>query len=185
VLVLGCDPGIRGSLALVDTDACQVIDCLDMPTVPFNSITVVDGRALAAWLAGISYDFAVVELVNAMPEWGKGQCMHLGRVAGGLEAVLMTTGLPIVHCTPVAWKRRAGLLKRDKAASLALARARLSWPKGTLELAKHHGRAEAGLIALFGRAPERAAPKPKRSKMVDDLAARNVPPGPLFGGARP
>lgn len=181
MFVLGCDPGVEGALVLIDDRALQVIDFLDMPTVPHASFHMVDGFALSRWLGQISFDVAIIELVGAMPEWGKPACMNFGRLAGGAETLLLTTGRALVHATPVAWKRRAGLLKKPKDASLAVARARLAWPEGTLYLAKHHGRAEAALIALFGRAPPTPPKAPKRSKAVERHAAENVPPGLLFG----
>jgi hypothetical protein len=50
---------------------------------------------------------------------------------------------------PQAWKAHHSLLKAEKDESLALARTK--WPKAPLSLKKHHGRAEALLIADYAR----------------------------------
>lgn len=184
MFVLGVDPGATGACVLVDDTSLQVVACLDIPLIRSNKLAWVDGCILADWLEEFRPDQAVVELVTYWPgDKHPAQTAWMVRIVGGIEAVLSGVSIPIAHAQPAAWKRRAGLLGKDKAASLALARARLSWPGGTMQLAKHHNRAEAGLIALYGRAPA-APPKPtKRSKAVDRLAAENVPPGTLFGGS--
>jgi crossover junction endodeoxyribonuclease RuvC len=50
--------------------------------------------------------------------------------------------------TPGVWKRHAGLIGKEKDASRELA-ARL-YPQATLNLKKHHGRADALLLARYG-----------------------------------
>lgn len=183
MLVLGVDCGVTGALALVDTEALRVLDVIDMPVIRAGKLTWVDGAVLGDWLEPLRPDIAVVELVN---HWAgdphPSRTALMCRLAGGLEALLSAFAIPTVHVIPSAWKRRAGLLKKGKEESLALAKARLSWPANTLHLARHHGRAEAGLIALFGRAPEAPPKPPKRSKAVLSAMAANVPPGPLFRG---
>ena len=185
MLILGVDPGVHGALALVDTERRVVLDCIDMPTVPLNSSYNVDGTVLGDWLdalvdRGTIWQLAIVEAVHADAKWSKARCVTLGRLAGGAAAILSMHPQPVLHAAPVAWKRRAGLLKKDKAASMAVAANTLRWPAGMLRLASHHGRAEAALIAVHGRAPERPAPAPRRSKKVERAMAENVPPGELF-----
>lgn len=188
MLVLGCDPGVTGCCALVDVDACRVLDILDMPIIRAGKLAWIDGAVLGDWLEPLRPDLAVVELVNYWRgDPHPGRTAEMCRLAGGLEAVLSALSIPICHATPSAWKRRAGLIGKPKDAALPLASARLQWPAGALRLAKHHNRADSGLLALYGRAPPPAAPKPpKRSKAVDNAtaAAMAAPVMPLFGGDR-
>jgi crossover junction endodeoxyribonuclease RuvC len=186
MLILGVDPGVTGALVLVDVASLQVVDWLDMPIIAAGKTNIVDGAVLGDWLEEHAAPVTLVEHVGgwhprAHEPGFTGAGAALARLAGGIETMLSALSMPFMHVQASAWKRRAGLLRKDKSASLALARARLSWPKGGLDLAKHHGRAEAALIALYGRAPAAPVKIPKRSKAVDRRAAENVPPGLLFG----
>jgi crossover junction endodeoxyribonuclease RuvC len=184
MLVAGFDPGVTGAAVVIDDTSLQVLAAIDLPIVRSGKLAWVDGCVLADWLEEWQPEIAVVELVTYWPgDRNMGNTSAMVRLAGGIEAVLSGLSLPFLHAAPSAWKRRAGLLGKGKPESMALARARLSWPHGTAELAKHHNRAEAGLIALFGRAPAAPAKARKRSKIVDQLAAQNLPPGSLFGGS--
>lgn len=185
MLVLGVDPGVTGCCALVDVEAHRVLDVLDMPIVRAGKLAWIDGAVLGDWLEPLRPDLAVVEFVNYWRgDPHPGRTAEMCRLAGGLEAILSAFAIPLAHVAPSGWKRRAGLLKKTKQDSLALAAARLKWPSGTLRLAKHQNRAEAGLIALFGRAPLAPPRPPKRSKVVDDATAASIaaPVMPLFGG---
>lgn len=182
MLIAGCDPGVTGAVVIIDDTSLQVVAALDLPIVRAGKLAWIDGAVLADWLEEYRPEIAVVELVTYWPgDKHMGNTSSMVRLAGGIEAVLSGVSIPIVHAQPAAWKRRAGLLGRDKTASVVLARSRLAWPKGTLELAKHHNRAEAALLALYGRAPLAPPKPPRRSKPVMKLAAENVPPGSLFG----
>jgi hypothetical protein len=146
--------------------------------------TWTDGALLGDWLDEHRPQRALVELIHFWPGMPNASgAAVLCRVAGGIETMLSSLAIPFEHVQPAAWKRRAGLLKKDKSASMALAKARLSWPEGGCYLAKHHGRAEAALIALYGRAPLAPPKAPKRSKIVDRVAAECLPVGPLFRSA--
>jgi hypothetical protein len=173
---------VTGAAVIIDDTSLQVVAALDLPIIRSRSLAWVDGVILTDWLEAFRPEIAIVELVTYWPgDRAMGNTTAMVRLAGGIESILSSLSIPIVHAQPAAWKKRAGLRGKDKSASLALARSRLSWPQGSAHLAKHHNRAEAGLIALFGRAPAAPPKAPKRSKAVDKLSAENVPPGLLFG----
>lgn len=183
MLALGIDPGVTGAAALVDTEALRVLDVIDLPLIRAGKLAWLDGAVFGDWLERMRPDLAVLELVHSFPgDTRPSNTALMTRIAGGVEAMLSSLSIPVAHAVASAWKRRAGLLGKGKEASLALAAARLSWPEGALRLAKHHGRAEAALIALCGRAPEAPPKPPRRSKAVMDAAAACAPPGLLFGG---
>lgn len=182
MFTLGVDPGCTGALVLVDVDALRVLRLLDIPLIRDKKLAWVDGAIVIDWLEECRPEIAVVERVHYWSyDKHPSATSYMVRIAGGIEACLSVLSIPIVHVEPSAWKRRAGLIGKDKTASLALAKARLSWPAGTMRLEKHKDRAEAALVALYGRTPQAPPKAPKRSKAVDKLAAENVPPGPLFG----
>ena len=180
MILCGVDVGVTGAAVILDDTSLQVLAVLDLPVVRSKSLAWIDGAELSAWLRHWRPEIAVLELVTYWPgDSRKSNTVAMVRVSGGVEAILTAEGVPIVHCGPAAWKRRAGLIGRGKADSLSLARSRLAWPGGGLRLEKHEHRAEAALIALYGRAaaaPVRAA---KRAKVVK---AQNPEPGPLFEG---
>lgn len=149
-LVLGCDPGLSGALALVETDGPQLSEILDMPVIRYGKAAVIDGARILDWLDGREIAAIVVEDVHSMPRQGVASMFAFGRALGGVEAVLTAVGAPITHVRPQAWKKRAGL-GREKAGSLDLARLRFG-PREEFRRKKDEGRAEAALIALFGRA---------------------------------
>lgn len=198
MLVAGFDPGVTGAAVVIDDASLQVVAALDLPVIRAGKLAWVDGCVLADWLEQYRPEIAVVELVHtwsgnedteksARQRGMASRVAKMCRIAGGIEAVLSGLSIPIVHSQAAAWMRRAGIpsgLSRDERLSrmVPLAGARLSWPQGTMNLVKHRDRAAASLIALFGRAPAAPPKAPKRSKLVDKLAAENVPPGGLFGG---
>lgn len=83
-----------------------------------------------------------------MPGQGVASSFQFGCGYGSILGVLQATLISMVLVTPAVWKRSYGLGK-DKHASLH--KARLMWPRADLRLAKHEGRAEALLIAEYGR----------------------------------
>ena len=182
MIVCGVDPGVTGAAVVLDDASLQVLDVLDLPVVRSEALAWIDGEQLNDWLHVRQPELCVIEHVCFWAgDARKNNTAAMIRIAGGVEAIVTLCGIPLVHAAPAAWKRRAGLLGRDKTFSLSLAKSRLAWPGGTLRLEKHEHRAEAALIALYGRAAA-APPKPvKRSKVVLQKMAEDVPLGPLFG----
>jgi hypothetical protein len=191
--VLGVDVGVEGAAVLVDDQERRVLALIDLPIVRFGAHAILDGAVFGSWLVEQAIDYAVVELVqHYRGDPNPTTTAKLIRIAGGVESTLLGAEITIAgHPTPSSWKGRAGLPGKQKdpggALALALANMRLSWPGALgLSLAKHHNRAEAGLVTLFWRGPDRPAPKPKRrSKAVDKAAAENAPPGTPFGTSPP
>jgi crossover junction endodeoxyribonuclease RuvC len=182
MMICGVDPGVTGAAVVLDDASLQVVAVLELPLVRLKALAWIDGGTLRDWLIEWGPELCVIEHVGYWPgDARKNNTAAMIRIAGGVEAIVTLCGIPLVHAAPAAWKRRAGLLGRDKTFSLSLAKSRLAWPGGTLRLERHHNRAEAALIALYGRAAA-APPKPvKRSKVVLRKMAEDVPLGPLFG----
>jgi crossover junction endodeoxyribonuclease RuvC len=155
MLILGVDPGAHGALALVDTAAQAILDLLDVPVLKLNGWGLVDGAAVSAWLGRQRFDRAVLEKVDARPTDGRGSIAAFARNAGALGSLLVATRKPLTLVTPRTWKERAGLVDQPKAASLELAKVTFGSAAADrwFPLKRHHDRAEAALLALYGGGP--------------------------------
>lgn len=156
-MIIGIDPGISGAIAAVTDHGNMVIAVHDMPVVvsAVKSRTAheVDAAGLALILRSLdlaAVKSVVIERVHAMPGQGVSSMMSLGDSKGVVRGVCAALGLPIEYVEPQRWKKHAGLMGSDKDASRCLALQ--LWPSmaESLKLKKHHGRAEALLIARFG-----------------------------------
>jgi len=78
--------------------------------------------------------------------------LKLGRCFGQIEGLLAGFGIPYENVAPRRWKRAMvrDVEGTDQKARSVLAASRL-WPALDLSLKKHHNRAEAALIAEYGR----------------------------------
>lgn len=144
---LGIDPGLTGGYALLD-DGRAVLE-------PFPLAGgEVDLAELAIDWRSLEPDFAVLELVGAMPQQGLSSTFTFGRRVGEIRGVLAALGLRYYEVRPQAWKKvvLAGTAK-DKAAVVAWARR--AYPGARLVLpgcrVAHHGLADALALAEFGR----------------------------------
>jgi crossover junction endodeoxyribonuclease RuvC len=152
VKVLGCDPGKKGAIALID--GAQLLAVFDMPVVALKRGTKVCCHSLNDQLAALFFehgpiDLAVLETVHATPQMGVTSAFDFGRSSGVVEMALVARGVRLEQVQPAAWKKALGL-DADKNSSLALARAK--WPgSDAFSLQKHEGRAESSLIAEWAR----------------------------------
>ena len=156
MLVMGVDPGLTGALALLDADG-QVELVADLPVIRDRSLAWIDGAALQSTLLDAIRGRpcrAVVERVSAMPRQGVASSFAFGVGVGSILGVLQTLHLPLELVTAAQWKRALGL-SSDKRASLD--KGRLLFPAADLRLAKHHGRAEALLLAYYAQGRVRQA----------------------------
>jgi len=167
-LVLGCDPGQSGAIAvLADGEPTGFID---MPTMPRKAGGhEVNAASLAAQLRGIlqqhrgAHVMAVLELVNAMPPKVRGRsqgissAFRFGQSDGILRGVLAALGIGYITVSPVKWKNHYGLTGQDKDAARTLAIRRFPSVADRLARKKDGGRADALLIALWAHGTEQHA----------------------------
>jgi len=145
--LLGIDPGIGGALALLSDG--EVIEIADMPVVTSRGKRRVDPAQLAALIASWRpIDHAGIELATARPGQGSVSMLGYGRSYGIVVGVLSALGIPYSEITAPGWKRKLSVPSDKGAARLRagqlLPAAARHWP-----FVKHHGRAEAALLALF------------------------------------
>lgn len=149
-LVVGIDPGLTGALAILDNDGALVA-LADLPVsrTP-GKLAWIDGWHLEDLLGThtqINKCVAVVELVSSMPKQGVASSFAFGVAFGSILSILQAWEMPLHLVKPSKWKRDLQLAGKDKKASLY--KARLLFPGADLKLAKHHGRAEALLLAYW------------------------------------
>ena len=148
-LIIGIDPGADGAIA-----CCHGPDLLWVIDMPY-----ADGEVLAPVLANVVLQGdhvgprrAFVERAQSMPAQGIASAFRYGTGYGVIRGVLGALDIPFETVRPAQWKRAAGLIGADKAASRR--RAVELWPAHAEQFkrAKDDGRAEAALIARYAPA---------------------------------
>ena len=140
-LILGIDPGKSGAFALLDTDDMRV-ETFDMPgTLEEKLALIADiGKVKCAWLERPFFP-RMIGIKNAVT---------IAVAYGELKACLFFAGVPTFEVDPSAWKKTMRL-STDKNASRALASQYFPDCSDQWARVKDDGRAEAALIALYGK----------------------------------
>ena len=146
MVYLGIDPGITGAWAALDTHG-DYVACGDMPTHEGRVVASALRSSLLDAISPIDGACIVIEKVHAMPGQGVTSMFNFGHSCGVVAAVAEMLPYPVSFVTPQSWKKFHGLIGTTKIASLL--KARLLWPDAPLKLAKHHGRADALLLASY------------------------------------
>jgi crossover junction endodeoxyribonuclease RuvC len=155
-VLIGIDPGCSGAVVIYDEDTGQPIEWDEMPTLKVGNASRVNAAALAdmlqGWASAPIKPHAYVELVGAMPGQGVSSMFNFGHATGTVMGVLGALRVAHTLVAPQSWKKRAGLIGKDKDA--ARARAIQLWPQWRDLSAKGKGQAlaDAALIARFGGA---------------------------------
>lgn len=162
MIIIGIDPGLTGACAVLDKTGVKAI--FDLPTMPVpgagpDSLVKrkIDGYALCQLLlkhcpAGEAKPQVFIERVIAMG--GKNNSVQtqasLLRSLGAIETVVECLKWKIQHVPPQTWKK---LFKLGAEKTKALEMARKLHPEaaGNLTRARDHNRAEAVLLAHWGR----------------------------------
>lgn len=165
-LFVGIDVGISGAVAVLDPDR-DIVDFYDNPVLEIKVgkkfKNVPDAYAMAVMLediarAGGGNDNLLVsiEKVQAMPgggerSMGATSAFSFGMGFGMWLGVLAALRLPHQQIHPATWKARimSGFGK-EKDASRQVAMQHYPRAANNLNLKKHHGRADALLLARYG-----------------------------------
>lgn len=141
--ILGCDPGLKGALALYFPTHNRVA-VEDMPVVAGR----IDPHGLIDVIRRFHPTHAVVEQVATRPKQGISSAFNFGEGCGVLRGVIAASEIPVAFVTPATWKRHFRL-SQDKDESRK--RAIELFPSVAREFArvKDDGRAEAALIARW------------------------------------
>ena len=138
---IGIDPGATGACAiLTDSKRGAVYDFDDVEVL--NVLRTVRDKELLV--------LAAIEKVHSMPKQGVASSFKFGTNFGIWQGRLQALEIPFIFVTPQKWQKVVfdSMTKGDrKAMSLDLARRLFPW--ADLRLKKHHGRAEALLLARY------------------------------------
>lgn len=115
--VIGIDPGGTGSICILDLDG-KYIDHLLMPVMKVGKANRVNSAALVAWMDRYrTAKHCYLEKVHAMPKQGVSSMFSFGHSAGIVEGVIVAFGIPLTLVTPQSWKKKSGLIGKDKDAA--------------------------------------------------------------------
>lgn len=153
MIIAGIDPGKSGALAITYPDGA--VQVWDVPVIKLR------GKEVPAWQEwqrswASAFDFAgvdlvVIEDVSARPGQGVTSMFTFGRTLGFVHALAVASGASVQTVTPAVWKGKLGLLNSSKGASREKATAIYPRSVGLLGRVKDDGRAEAILLAHYGR----------------------------------
>lgn len=152
---IGVDPGLTGAMALLLPSGGLYV--YDMPVLKArggrNTLDVHRFRELLEQCVDRSFPddpVVVLEEVHSMPKQGVVSTFTFGRSFGQAEGLIVGAGLPVQLVPPQVWKRALRVPADKDAVRLHASRSFPEhaplWPRK-----KDHGRAEAALLALFGR----------------------------------
>lgn len=154
--IVAVDPGIYGAFATLHDSRQPVVR--DMPT--YTAAAGARGadrkfidpagvvQALKTYQM-LGYDTLVIEQVGGIPGQGASTAFTFGHGVGLIIGSAMTLGFRVERVAPATWK---SALRCPKDKRQARARASELLPMGAelWPLAKHDGRAEASMLALYG-----------------------------------
>jgi hypothetical protein len=144
-IIMGIDPGISGAVAFYFPIVPSRISVDDVP-VAGGEINVAE---LARLIRIHRPTLAVIERAQAMPKNGAVSMFNYGRSYGDVRGVIGAMEIPLYFVTPAAWKKHLNL-SADKEESRLRAIRMFPSVAEQFKLKRHHGRAEAALIALYG-----------------------------------
>jgi crossover junction endodeoxyribonuclease RuvC len=158
MIIIGIDPGLSGAVAWLDGDGNYLV--WDTPTAKDGRHRVYllsEMRALllnaTVGVQGTHHVF--IEKVHSMPKQGVASSFSFGDGYGSWKGLVAGLGMPMSLVTPQRWqKTMLDGMQGGKDASII--RALELFPKAELKRKKDHGRADALLIAEYGR--RRVAP---------------------------
>ena len=157
VLIFGIDPGITGAVAVIHNHKIMLFDTPVAVMKKSNGKNKTD--FIAASMADLFQNYnpyaltchAFLEQVGSMPGQGVSSTFGFGKGYGMWIGILAALNIPYTLVTPQAWKKQFMLGKCDKDDSRI--RAIELFPSCAKELSrkKDIGRADALLIAEYGR----------------------------------
>ena len=151
--IIGIDPGLDGAVAVYYGESLRI---LDMPTMTVERNGKNKRQVSAVELAAILYSaqsedcHVFVEKVSAKTGQGVTSVFSFGRSFGMIEGILAAFKMPVTFVAPATWTKAVG---RGQGKDASRARAMELFPanKDEFKRVKDDGRADAALIAYWGR----------------------------------
>lgn len=142
---MGIDPGKSGAAALLTHDNKTLI-------VDWNDTVPSTIRVLREWRHDYNIILCTLEKVGAAPGQGVSSMFKFGVGTGIWIGILHCLKIPFTEVAPVTWMK--GIVNKKKASNSKQASCESClrlFPKAPITLKKHHGRADAILLAFYGR----------------------------------
>ena len=151
--IAGIDPGKTGALSIIYPD--RSVQAWDVPLQKKGKKELPSWNQWQRQWAGAlelgDVDMIVIELVAARPGQGVTSMFNFGRTLGFAHSIACGAGVPVHFVTPAVWKRQLGLIGADKNASREKFRELFPTSDKLVARVKDGGRADAALIAEYGR----------------------------------
>lgn len=151
--VIGIDPGLSGAVAIINTETNDLETVFDMPLSKIKGRKdVLDAYSLNLMLSPFMSrtHFVIIEEVNAMPKQGVVSTFRFGFVTGIVHGIVASYLTEIKTVKPSIWKILMKL-SHDKSESLNSAIQLFPSHSHYFNRKKDDGRAEACLLAYFGK----------------------------------
>lgn len=146
--ILGIDPGLHGAWALISDGDLFVVN--DLPIIGAGKQKRLNSGALSDLWRKLDISLVVLEEVHSMPREGVASAFKFGYTCGQLLGVVEGLNIPVVFVTPQVWKKHFRITS-DKEDSRKKAIELFPSNREHFQLKKDHGKAEASLIALWGK----------------------------------
>lgn len=151
---VGIDPGLTGAIAVINSKGSITLH--DCPTLSIGKKTVYYPLGMVTLLKNCQQEdnqvYVAIEKVHSMPGQGVSSTFMFGEGFGLWLGILAALDIPHELITPQAWKK--GMMDgqtKDKDASRLVAVRLFPSAAEQMKLKKHHGRADALLLAEFAR----------------------------------
>lgn len=157
MIYIGIDPGLSGAVGILsEIDTLAAV--FDTPTVFVKGKTTKRKYLIAAMAlllkpyADRQDVLAILENVHSMPSQGVSSSFCFGEGKGMWEGILAAYNIPTELVSPQRWKKEI-MADQGKEKSAARFKAMQLFPyiAEQFKLAKHDGRAEALLMAEYGK----------------------------------
>lgn len=143
----GIDPGLSGAIAFIRPDAKHPPNRLAVFDAPLVG-GEFDGVAFAKLIAERLPDMVTIEHAFSRPGQGVASTFKFGRTFGQALGVIQAMGVPYELVSPGVWKKFFKITPNSPKDASRLVCQRL-YPAADIPLKRHHGRADAILIAHF------------------------------------
>ena len=171
-LVIGIDPGVTGSIALLADG--EFAGFIDIPSVPRRTKgNEVNGLQLSEMLDAEvakhpgAYKVGVIERIGIRPGQSASSTSNFGETFGLLKGVLCHARIKYMVVQSSMWKRDLGLLapkneEVDKSAARLAAIEKFPAAAPMLQRVKDHNRADALWIAYWAEKTEQIGDRARR-----------------------
>jgi len=152
MIYIGIDPGFSGAIAFYAPKE-NIVSVYDMPVYQnAKGKTEINLYELHEILEPETDEphMAIIEQVAAMRGQGVTSMFRFGQSYGVTQMAVAAHKIPMQFVTPAKWKSYLGL-SRDKGVSRSLASQRFPKQADLFKRVKDDGRAEAALLALYGK----------------------------------